>query len=338
MSDSGALLLVAVGACSSATTASPPGVVARRSICQLVQSPPIIVTRDGQLISNLIIHSNGEPAISVDGHRAVRIENVRIEHRGSSGIRFTSADDLRIENVSVELVGDEVTLPEWVNIVGVSSNNVVMTNIRVSRGAAGIYLVDSPGSRMTSVEVHDFRGPFPRGQLLQWNRSDRGSLEDFSVVNDETARPQDNINVYDSAGALIRRGLLVGNNSEAGVGVMIEGAASSATVEDVDAIKMGNGCFSAVGARAVFRRTRCRDNRCDDQGRGRPVSGGLMWAGSDHQGGACCQIEASSYFHPCNPTNVYWPQNAFKHLDLVSADFSPRLPIRASFCWDGTGR
>jgi hypothetical protein len=37
-----------------------------------------------------------------------------------------------------------------------------------------------PHSRLSMIEGHDQRGPFPRGQLVQWNTSSDGLLEDFS--------------------------------------------------------------------------------------------------------------------------------------------------------------
>lgn len=48
---------------------------------------------------------------------------------------------------------------------------------------------------------------------MQWNASDNGVLEDFSVENPPESWPEDNVNVYKSLSATIRRGLVDGNNS-----------------------------------------------------------------------------------------------------------------------------
>ena len=87
------------------------------------------------------------------------------------------------------------------------------------------------------------RGPYPRGQLVQFDKSNDCLLEDFSVVN----RPgqswvEDNISVYRSSKCVIRRGLVDGNDSPGGVGIMVEQSASREApvlIEHVDAIPPG---------------------------------------------------------------------------------------------------
>lgn len=80
----------------------------------------------------------------------------------------------------------------------------------------------------------------------------------------------------------------------------------------------------------IFRRTRCRDNICTDQGRGTPLSNGLMWAG--HEGYTDLRIEASAYFAACNPGNIVWPADSFAVADVTKEDFVPRSAIENAFC------
>lgn len=121
-------------------------------------------------------------------------------------------------------------------------------------------------SPRASLVTAQFRGPLPRGQLVQFNHCD---------------------------GALL-------------------------------------GCFSAYpGRNVVFRRTRARDNICRDQGRGPPLSGGLAWAA--HPASSNIRAESSVYFALCQ--GVYWDPNVFTAFEFVSMDFTPRTPLRLSFCW-----
>jgi hypothetical protein len=306
--------------------------------CTLQDSPPVVASSDGQVIEGLRIVAKGMPAIRVDGHAKVTIRNVDIRHSGAPGISFSRADDLVIENVSVEHTGAPPSganpSSDLVNIVGTGSNRVHITGARLTRGSSGIYLTQSPDSVLQSIQGTDFRGPFPRGQLVQWDTSDNGTLEDFSVVNTSTSWPEDDVNAYRSKNMTIRRGLVDGDNSPSGVGVIFDNTGSFGLVEDVDAVHMGDGCFSDydAGTGAVFRRTRCRDNICTDQGRGKPLSNALMWAGHG-DGSSCCRIEQSLYFNSCND-NVFWPASAFEVADVAKQDFTPRAALSQKFCWE----
>jgi hypothetical protein len=306
--------------------------------CTLAASGAIRVERDNQVVELLRIESTSGPAIQVDGHTGVVIRNVAIRHAGGPGIEFSNADDLRIENVSIEYTAAPATgqnpSSDLNNISGYSSARPTIINVRLTRGSSGIYLVESPDSKLTFIEGHDFRGPFPRGQLVQWDKSSNGSLEEFSVINPATSWPEDNVNIYQSTNVNVRRGFIDGNNSPSGVGVIFDGGPSTGLVEDVDAVHMGNGCFSDYdgGEGIIFRRTRCRDNICGSQGRGAPSSNALMWCG--HPDRTTLRIEQSTYFAACNPGNVVWPRESFAQIELTEGDFTPRSPISVDLCWE----
>ncbi|MFY0539434.1 hypothetical protein [Nannocystis pusilla] len=117
------------------------------------------------------------------------------------------------------------------------------------------------------------------------------------------------------------------------MGVIFDGDLALGVVEDVDAIRMGNGCFSdyAGSDGVVFRRTRCRENICEDQGRGAPLSNALMWAG--HPGYTKIRLEDSHYFASCN-NNLVWPDESFEVIELDELDFTMREPIVVPLCWE----
>jgi hypothetical protein len=292
---------------------------------------------DGEVIENLRITSTSGAAITVSGRKNVTIRNVHILHAGGPGITFSNADDLSIEHVAIEHTGAPVSGANSAdglnNIQCLDSARLRVAHVRLLRGSSGIYMIQCPQSELRFVEGRDFRGPFPRGQLVQWDKSPGGLLEDFSVINPAGSWPEDNVNVYKSQGVTIRRGLVDGNNSPSGVGVIFDGGDATGLVEDVDAVRMGNGCFSAYdgGAGIIFRRTRCRENICTDQGRGLPLSNALMWAGKP--GVTDLRIESSSYFASCNG-NLVWPQASFAVVQLTEVDFALRAPVVNAFCWE----
>ena len=158
-------------------------------------------------------------------------------------------------------------------------------------------------------------------------------LEDYSAVNEDGGMwTEDNVSIYRSENCVVRRGLLDGNNSPTGVGVMFENV-SSGLVEDVDTIRQGNGSFSAwTSQNVIFRRTRARENICADQGRGKPSSGAQIWVG----GGSSMnlRIEGSKYWKRCSPHHLIWPPSAFDKIELEAAEFVLRRPLSLHFPWE----
>jgi hypothetical protein len=327
------------GGSSVSSSGSGAGGSGGQASCTLTDSGPVTTGMDGQVIENLRIVSTSGPAIKVDGHAKVVIRNVQILHEGGPGIAITGgSDDIVIEDVSIEHTGapdsGKNPSPELNNIQCYGSSHPTIRRARLSRGSSGVYLVECPSSELSFLEGHDFRGPFPRGQLVQWDKSNDGVLEDFSVINPAGSWPEDNVNVYQSTNVEIRRGFIDGNNSPSGIGVIFDGGFSTGLVEDVDAVHMGNGCFSdyAGGPGVIFRRTRCRDNICTDQGRGLPSSNALMWCGNTMHSNL--RIEESTHFNACNPGNIVWPTSSFEVVQLNDAAFTPRAPIELDFCWE----
>jgi hypothetical protein len=326
------------GSGSTGSSSSGAGGSGGGPSCSLTDSGPVAATMDGQVIENLRIVSTSGPAITVNGYAKVVIRNVEILHDGGPGISISNADDIIIEDVSVEHTGapdsGENPSDDRNNIQCYGSSHPTITRARLTRGSSGVYLVECPSSVLSFLEGHDFRGPFPRGQLVQWDKSNNGSLEDFSVINPAGSWPEDNVNVYQSTNLEIRRGFIDGNNSPSGVGVIFDGGFSTGIVEDVDAVHMGNGCFSdyAGGPGVIFRRTRCRDNICTDQGRGKPSSNALMWCGNTMH--TDLRIEESTRWNACNPGNIVWPGNSFEVVDIKEADFTPRAALDLDFCWE----
>lgn len=310
-------------------------------------SGPIIVTENNQRIENLHIKTSNQHGIEINGFTGVVISNCIIEYTGAyMGIKFAKADNLTIENCSIKYSNAPISgpLPDATRncIEGFDTENLVITHVKVEDGSTGIRLDQCDESALTFIEGHNMRGPFPRGQLVQYDKCIGGLLENFSVINDrEIAWTEDNISIYKSAGQQIKKGLIVGNNSPSGVGVMFEdqnteGArgGTGGLVEDVDFLEMGNGVASSVegSGNVTFNRLRAKQIICGDLGqdRGQPGSKSLVFAAFDTSGGN--KIIDCIVYESCNPTNIVWPEYNFDIIDYRNdIDFEPRSAIVLDF-------
>ncbi len=335
------LTLLTILACTHPTASSQSDGLPRTcdvdaEICGLDNSAPIVATRDGQIIEGLRIEAVDEPGILVRNLSNVVIRNVEIFHEGAHGISCDQAPGLVIENVSIIHSGARTISINETNISCSRADGLRITNARLRGGSAGVHVLNSTHAHLSYIEGYNFRGPDPRGQLVQFDKSPNCTLEDFSGINDpDVTWSADNVSIYYSDHCVVRRGFLDGNNGPWSVGVMFENSRNG-LVEDVDTVAQGNGSFSAYpGHDITFRRTRARDNICDDQGRGRPKSNSLIWAGSPDSTGL--RLEASKFFNPCRPGHLVWDRKRFDIVQITSENFKPRPAIKLSFDWEGDG-
>jgi hypothetical protein len=188
--------------------------------------------------------------------------------------------------------------------------------------STGVYATDSPRLRVEHVTGENQRGPFPRGMLVQFNRSAGSTLEDFFARNDiGVAHTEDNVSIFFSDDCVIRRGCIDGNNSPTGVCVMFQDS-HNGLCEDVDAVRFSNGAFSAYPGRNVaFSRCRARDSYRPTP-RGEPQSKSLIFAASP--GSADVRVRDCAYFAHVNPHNLLWDRRFFTTVELSEIDFTPR--------------
>ncbi len=305
-------------------------------------SGPITVTQNGQVIENLVITSTNGPAIQINGFSGVAIDNVVIHHNGGPGIALAFAPNTVITNADIIFDGapsagaDPSTNDN--NIDCLKSDGLSVSNVRLTKGSSGIYLNQCRGSKLSAIEGHDQRGPFPRGQLVQWDNSNHGALSNFSDENSlTTSWTEDNVNIYQTQHIKITDGLVDTNNSPSGDGVIADNLSGDVLVENVDAIHQGNGCFSAYGGgefNVTFRHTRCRDNYCSLP-RGKPLSGSLAWGLDPKAIKGALNIERSVYANLCNPGNIVFDARKATILQLRPVDFTARPPLRVQLCQYG---
>src|SRR5262249_49577364 len=218
--------------------------------------------------------------------------------------------------------------------------NAIITRVKASRGSSNIYVDRSEGARLSFLELHDARGPMPRGQNVQFSRSPNSILEDFSAENGSASWTEDNVSVFRSDRCVLRRGLVFYNNSPTGDGVMIEGS-FDCVVEEVDAVEQGNGAFAAVpegdagsgGCTFLECRTRQSYNGRRD-GRAAPTSNGLSIYTRISAGARKHTITDCHYDALANPRNLIWNLKAVNPgWSFTRRAFAPRNPIRLVFAW-----
>lgn len=309
----------------------------------LIPSGAVSSSADGQVIENLDILAARGNALTIL-HKNVTVTNCRIRHAEGHGIHAQYADNLLLQNLEIERVeGAPKTGPkDFDNNIDLNEcENAKVVRVKASRGSSNLYLERSPGLRLTLLEMHDARGPFPRGQNIQLNQCPGSLLEDFSAENGPSSWTEDNVSVYRSDGCSVRRGLVSYNNSPTGDGVMLEGS-SNCLVEDVDAVQQGNGAFAAVpegkvgSGGCVFLRCRTRQSyNTRRDGRDAPSSNGVSFYVEISAGAQKHTIADCCYDHIANPRNLIWNTKALNPgWSFTRRPFVPLSPLRLAFQWE----
>ncbi|SIT53556.1 Hemolysin-type calcium-binding region [Mesorhizobium prunaredense] len=306
-------------------------------------SGPVLSRADGQIIENLDIYAPRGNGITIL-HQGVIVRSCRIRHAMGSGIYAQGAAGIRLQDLEIDHVGAPPSgagpSQNRNNIELENCPNAIIILVKASRGSSNIYVVDCPGTQMKFLELHDARGPFPRGQNVQFNRSPDTSLEEFSAENGPTSWTEDNISAFHSDRCTIRRGLVFYNNSPTGVGIMLEGSLNC-RVDDVDAVQQGNGAFSAVPQGKVesggcsFDRCRSRDTYNEPRdGRDAPTSNGLSFHTRISEGAEKHSVKDCCVYALANADNIIWEATAVQAgWSIARKAFDPRPPLRLAFNW-----
>lgn len=289
----------------------------------------------GQVIENLDIYVDSGDALQIT-HDNVTVRNVRIHHKTGDGISVNGADGVTIQNVEVinsdPPVGQNPeTSAGIININTYQAADLTIDNVTVRGGSSGIYLLESPRATITDVDGYNFYGPFPRGQFVQFNKSPDGLLQNFYTLSPANSSwTEDNVSVYYSPNVTVRDGVIDGNNSPSGVGVMFEGTSDGGKVINVDTIHMGNGAFSSYSNNVTFEDARTFDGILANQGRGLTMSNGLSW----NHSGTGISILDSTYTNPANPRNISWGETPAVVKDISQdAAATPMAHITNDWNW-----
>ncbi|GJL55828.1 MAG: hypothetical protein NPIRA02_29600 [Nitrospirales bacterium] len=310
----------------------------------LTPSGPVASTMDGEIIERLDVTVSGQDGIVVT-HDNVTVRMCRIHYSGGDAIQCSGSTGLVIEDIETIHTNSPVTgqNPDS-NTNGIDILNcpgVQIRRVRSYDSSTGCYILNTSNPTVSFIEGYNVRGPFPRGQLIQFSQGDNPVLHDFSLVNNRhVAWTEDGVNFFRCNNSIARRGLVRGMNSPSGVGVQHEHlmGESDALLEDVDIADWGNGAAQGwIATNCTFRRVRCIDGSLDFfQGRTTPsgqstLSGGVAFSfslqGSGHQLLDC------SYWNPAKPNQLTFNNAVIDPIELTEENFSPRRPLNLVFPW-----
>ncbi len=272
---------------------------------------PIIVSKHNQVIKNKTIYAGKDNncGITISAYKNITISNVTIYH-ANSGICAYNAQGLRINNLKLVSLSAPATGPHcprsssdnlktsecWgqkikpadsrLGILLKNTPEATITGLSSYQASSGIYAVNSPKTTLSYIRCYDMRGPFPRGQCVQFNRSNNSILTTFYAKNYKNqSHSEDNINAYDSDNIIIKNGLINGNWSQNGAGVIADTGSDNMLVENLDLLHISNAAISvysnnnnSVGVNFKANKIRIKDSQCESRHSSTPSSGGLMLA------------------------------------------------------------
>jgi len=340
----------------------------------LPSSDPIVVREDGEIIENLDILTNAHDrcAIQINDRKDITVRNVNIRHAGA-GICIFESDNITIESVRLVstirqagphcrpgLTVDECKLvsrrrePHKLypvnthnNIWVQRSNNVVIDTVYLEKGESGIFAKQTSELKIRNIHCRDVRGPYWRGQCVQVFRSDGATISDFYAQQFfNTSSGHDNFNAYESNNITVSNGLIDGNWSRNGVGVIADSDANDMTVKDVDILHNGVAGVNVwsggtkedngrIGKNFTVENVRVRSGHCDvtwipkeDYG---PSSGGMAFAMHPSAKGA--RFLKSQYWDHCRDHAVF-NKSRPEVFDIKEEEFEAKAPpIDIEFPW-----
>lgn len=303
----------------------------------LTPSGEIFITADNQVVQNVSITSLNGDGIRCYNYSGIKIHNVTISYSGGQGISLQGCDGATISNVNIIHVGapssgpNDSTMRNCISVI--QSNNLVASNILATDCSSGAYVQQSNATSISFIKCVNMRGPFPRGQCVQFNQSSNFSLSDFYSYNDiSIAWTTDNINVYNSPGGTIQRGVIDGNNSVNGSGVVVEGS-SNVSVSDVDVYHWCNCAFGTNnGTNVSFTRIHAGESYkpCTQGG---PASGtGVVFISYNFNPSPPTEgtiFSQAQYFNIASDNQILYDENpstvAVK--DITESEFTKLTPI-----------
>ena len=334
----------------------------------LDDSDPLTVKgRDGVVIEDVRIRTSTSEdcAINVENARDVTIRRVLIEH-SNKGICAQDVEGLVIEQVRFVSLSTPSTGPHCDHGVDtctfdksrwadpdtrlamrlLRTPDVRIDHVETSGASGGVFSYRSPGTAITDIVCLDIHGPYPRAQCVQFVESDDSSVDGFYAKNwFEQSRSEDNFNAYKSDRVTVQNGLIDGNYSVNGVGVIADHGSDDMTVRDVDILNTSVSAVSVwsndpahVGRNFLAERIRVKNTQCVSRDDQVPSSQGLVFAA--HMDADNFRFLDTQYFNHCRDLTFYCKPGAScrssgsGQVDLREEDFTPRTPLSLEFPWE----
>lgn len=232
-------------------------------------SPPITATA-GQIIRGVKITSTSGPCITVNNVADVWIDNVELGPCAGNGVKITGsgATGIRVTNsvIHTERTGDS-GVGVWIQ----DASDVLVQGNQLLYNGSGVYAINASSIRVIGNYGLNPRGPFPRGQHVQFNNVQGGEITDNFGEAKTTGvlfQPdiEDTLNIYKSSDILVARNYMLGpapgqNPGATGCGVIIgDSGGDRNIVEDNTLIKTGQcGVGVAGGKDSIVRRNKILD-------------------------------------------------------------------------------
>jgi hypothetical protein len=218
---------------SSGGTPTAAGVLGANALSGLAGSGPIVIDgRNGVKITGLRISNPGGPCVIVRGSTDIEISGNAIGPCGSNGVQINDSTRINVTRNNVTDVRNS-------GIVMVGANTVQVRSNYLDKASTGVRAVRSTGVSVDFNGAHNIRGPFPDGQLAQFDNVHGGgnrircNATNLSIGGPDPRttfstphiRTEDIINTWQSNGLssdpiLIAYNRLQGGGSMTGSGIM----------------------------------------------------------------------------------------------------------------------
>lgn len=198
------------------------------------QGPLVLRGRKDQVIQALKITApEGKPpaaGLLIENGENLTIQCCEISPGEAVGIAVSHSRGIRIVNNWIHDTGKKLSISLY------KCSDVLVQGNRLERGASGVYALECTGIKVIGNYVEDVQGPFPRGQLAQFDKvTGEGNViaHNYGVNFAGRSTPEDMINIYKSEGTekspiLIEKNFLCGDpekgsadKSRSGSGIML---------------------------------------------------------------------------------------------------------------------
>lgn len=161
--------------------------------------------------------------IAYDGVSNITLSELDISNPNGNAIRLKNCDNITIQRCKIgSSLGNGIDL--------LNCTNITILDCRMDNVATGVYAVNSETIKVSHIEVTNVNGPFPRGQLVQFNNvNGTGNRINYNVVENPvgTSGQEDAINLYISNGTandpiqVIGNWIRGGGPSNSGGGILL---------------------------------------------------------------------------------------------------------------------
>ena len=304
----------------------------------LSSSGAVTISANNQIVENLNITVTSGNGISGNGYSGVIIRNCTIRYAGGHGIALQNCSIPTIEHINLLHTGAPATgagassSRNGINLI--TCDDAAISHVMVTDPSTGVYIQSSASPSVSYLKVIDPRGPFPRGQCIQFNGCPDFVLDGFYGLNDTSiAWTVDGVNAYNSPRGLIQNGVIDGNNCPNGSCIQVEHGSNGVVIRNVDAYRWLNSAFSCSnGADIAYYDCHTSDSYKPDPVRGAPSStSGLVAICYDYEAPppATERIIYSGiqYWNLATGNGIVWDDNNLVTNDFTSYNFTKRTPI-----------